>query len=288
MSIVGGKKYAVFTMDVEEFSDTECVSNSGIKVGVDMLDGLDEYVKLLEKHGIRATMFTVCHAAQIIKDKVSKYVSRGHSVALHGYTHTPPVLLDDVRFREETLRAKHMLENEFGTEVRGYRAPCFGLDNTKLNILRELGFKYDSSHLDFAAARHHTDIDMSDFKEILSGVFCRKGFYEFGITCRKFMGKSFPISGGGYVRMGNWNFMKAAIGQYLSENNYYVFYLHPFEMSKEKVPQIKNLKFYDKFYLNYGINTYKAKIETIILMLKAAGYEFVTFEELTDIMECKA
>ncbi len=286
MSMINGKKYAVFTMDVEEFADTECVSKSGVSVDVDMLDGLDEYLKLLEKYGIRATMFTVCHAAQMIKDKVSLYVSRGHSVALHGYTHTPPVLLDDDRFREETLRAKNMLESEFKTEVRGYRAPCFGLDNAKLKILKELGFKYDSSHLDFTAARHHVDMDMSGFKKILSGVFCKKGFYEFGITCHKFFGKNFPISGGGYVRMGNWNFIKSAIGNYLKENDYYVFYIHPFEMSKERTPQIKNLKFYDKLYLNYGVSTYKAKIEAIIRMLKTAGYQFVTFEELTDIMEC--
>jgi hypothetical protein len=88
--------------------------------------------------------------------------------------------------------------------------------------------------------------------------------------------------------MGNWNFIKSAIAHYLKENDYYVFYIHPFEMSKETTPQIKNLKFYDKLYLNYGVSTYKAKIEAIILMLKTAGYQFVTFEELTDIMECRS
>ena len=52
------KKYAVFTMDVEEFNDTECVANSGQQVTQDMLDGLDEYIRLLEKYEIKATMFT--------------------------------------------------------------------------------------------------------------------------------------------------------------------------------------------------------------------------------------
>lgn len=284
---VTGKKYAVFTMDVEEFSDTECISNSGVDVGVDLLDGLDEYISLLERYGIRATMFTVCHAAESVCDRLSKYVSRGHSIALHGYTHMPPMLMNDQRFRDETLKAKQLLERQFHTAVKGYRAPCFSLDNKKLDILRELGFKYDSSRLDFSAARHTVSIDMSGFKEILNGAFCRKGFYEFGITCRKFFGKTFPISGGGYVRMGNWGFMKTAIENYLKENDYYVFYLHPFELSKERPPMIKSLKLYDKIYLSYGLDTYKAKIEAIIRMLSRAGYEFVTFDELCEIMEKK-
>ena len=35
-------KYAVFTVDVEAFADTECISKSGADVEADMLDGLDE------------------------------------------------------------------------------------------------------------------------------------------------------------------------------------------------------------------------------------------------------
>ena len=51
------KKYAVFTMDVEEFTDTECVANSGETVTRDMLDGLDEYIRLLEKNHIDFATF---------------------------------------------------------------------------------------------------------------------------------------------------------------------------------------------------------------------------------------
>ena len=40
------KKYAVFTMDVEAFTDTECVGYSGAHVQEDLLDGLDEYIRL--------------------------------------------------------------------------------------------------------------------------------------------------------------------------------------------------------------------------------------------------
>ena len=62
------KKYAVFTMDVEAFTDTECVSYSGADIEVDLLDGFDEYIKILDKYGIKSTLFTVGMLAPKIKN----------------------------------------------------------------------------------------------------------------------------------------------------------------------------------------------------------------------------
>ena len=41
------KKYAVFTMDVESFADTDCISTSGLHVDVDLMDGFEEYLNIL-------------------------------------------------------------------------------------------------------------------------------------------------------------------------------------------------------------------------------------------------
>ena len=78
--------------------------------------------------------------------------------------------------------------------------------------------------------------------------------------------------------------VKSLIWQYIRSNNYYVFYLHPFEFTQEKVPVLKDLKFYDNLYLKAGIGSYANKVEQIILMLKKCNYQFVTFEELAQIM----
>ena len=269
------KKYAVFTMDVEEFTDTECVANSGQTVTCDMLDGLDEYIRLLEKHDIRATLFTVCQTACRHKERLQRYLARGHRIALHGLEH----------IRRDTQQAKALLEQEFSTQITGYRAPCFSLDGSKLDILRMLGFRYDSSRMDFTPARHVEKLDMSEFNEPVKGVFRKNGFYEFGLTCQKFFGKNFPISGGGYVRLGHWSFIMPLISSYVHQNDYYVFYLHPFELSRERPPALKNLKLYDRYYLNSGLRTYRLKIEAIIRLLCGCGYRFVTFDELAEIME---
>ena len=277
-------KYAVFTVDVEAFADTECVSNSGADVQEDMLDGLDEYIQILDKYGIKATMFSVCRTALAAKERIASHIAKGHSLALHSMDHIAPCLLSNEQFRQETSLAKKLLSETFGTEITGYRAPCFGIDNDKLDILRELGFLYDSSRIDFSAARHTVDVNMQRFEELRKGIFRSDGFFEFGLIHNRIFGQDFPISGGGYVRMFNWGIIKAAIMDYIRKNDYYVFYLHPFELSRKKTPHIPNLKFYDRIYLNYGLHSFPHKVEYIIRILKKAGYVFVTFDELASIM----
>ncbi len=279
-----GKKYAIFTMDMEDFSDTGCVRESGVHVENEMLDGLDEYIRLLEGHGIKATLFTVCNAVESVKNKMHRYIERGHKIALHGFDHQAPLTMSHQQFRENIRHAKEKLEAEFGVEVVGYRAPFFSMDNERLDILKELGFRYDSSWMNFAQLPHEKQIDISTFTHVIDNVFEKNGFYEFGISCKKVFNRNFPISGGGYVRLSAWPFVRSLISQYIADNDYYVFYLHPFELSKQKIPQIKNLKPHDQFYLTYGFRNYRAKINRIIAMLKKMDFEFVTFEEYMKVI----
>ena len=279
------KKYAVFTMDVEAFADTECISASGIPVDVDLLDGFDEYVKILDKYGIKSTLFTVGDLAPRIVDRLRGYISKGHDLALHSYSHIAPMQVPLEQFREKTRRAKQWMRELFDVDVVGFRAPCFSMDKARLEVLQELGFRYDSSHLDYRPARHTVKLDLKNFRQLREGVFRKNDFYEFGLSKEKVFGKNFPISGGGYVRLSNWGFIKTLIWHYIHQNDYYVFYLHPFELTKQKVPFLKELKSYDKFYLKKGIGTYNRRIERIIQMLKKGGYEFVTFGQLVNIMD---
>lgn len=282
---MGNKKYAVFSIDLESFSDTECVYKADYTPTDTMLDGLDEYIKLLEQENIKATMFSVCDAAEKSKDSIKEYIKRGHRLAIHGLDHTPPVYLDDKSFKERTLLAKQKLEQEFGITIEGFRAPFFSLNDGELRALEELGFRYDASFNSYSAARHVGRLDLSKFKSLIKGVFKKGDFYEFGIVREKIAGFLLPISGGGYVRLMHWAFLKPAIKRYLKHNDYYVFYLHPFELSKHKVPSIKGLKSYDRYYLTHGLKTFPNKIRSIIKMLKKENFEFVTFEDLVNIMD---
>ena len=55
-----------------------------------------------------------------------------------------------------------------------------------------------------------------------------------------------------------------------------MFYLHPFELSRQHQPELA------------GLMTYRRKVEDIIRLLRTLGYRFVTFDELAERMENKS
>lgn len=279
------EKYAIFTVDVEEFSDTECIGYSGASVAQDMLDGLDEYICLLDRYHIKATMFAITDAALKQKERIRAYLRRGHRLALHGHRHVAPCLLEDEEFRAQTIQAKAELEKAFGAAITGYRAACFGMDDRKLEIVKELGFRYDSSMMKFQTARHVNAMALKGFRKLRRDVYRNQAFFEFGMSTQRFFWANYPVSGGGYVRLGRWPFIIPMIRHYIRDKDIYVFYLHPFEFSQQKMPKIHSLRLYDRFYLYSGRRWYQKKVEKIIKMLKADGYRFITFDQLADRLE---
>ncbi len=282
------RKYAVFSMDVEDFADAGCLVMRGINPDNDVSDGVDEYISILERHGIKATLFTLKTTAEKIEEKLKMYSERGHSVAVHGYDHTPLNYLDADEFKSGIKKAKEYFEKLLGKEITGYRAPFFSMDNEKIEVLKELGFKYDSSSHDFTKNYLKGKLikggfNLTDHERFLSGASHKDGFFEFSLSCENILGCSYPVSGGGYVRLCPWPLVKNGLRRYIRKNDFYVFYLHPFELSNNCPKDISGIPAAEKHYLNGGIKSYGRKIEKIISMLKREGYEFVTFDELCEL-----
>ncbi len=284
------KKYAVFTMDVEDFADSGCFVSRGVVPRCETYDGIDEYVGILENHGIKATLFTLKSSAEKIEEKLLEYSKRGHEIALHGYDHTPLNLMDTDDFCRKIRESKEYFEKLLGKDVLGFRAPYFSMDNEKVEILREIGFRYDSSSHAFTKNYLKDKLingifDLSDYESIMTGASSKDGFFEFSLSCENILGCSYPVSGGGYVRLCPWPIVKSGLKRYIRKNDFYVFYLHPFELSKKRDKTIKGLSLGEKHYINGGISKYAKKIEKIIQMLKNEVYEFVTFEKLCNISQ---
>ena len=275
-------KYAFFSIDVERFIDTECVYKSKQKVNSTMLDGLDEYMKILDKYGVKATMFVLSDIAEDIQEQLKRYLKNGHRIAIHGKAHIAPKLMTDEQFKSQLTSAKEKLENMFDTRILGYRAPCFGINQKKFELLKDMEFMYDSSRMDFSGARYHSNVDMQGYDNPIGEMYVKNGFCEFGLPTERVFGQNFPVSGGGYLRLANWFFARHMIKRYIKHSDYYMFYAHPFEFSKEKIPKIKKLKLYDRMYLNFGHFSYPLKIEYIIKLLKKNGYIFTTVEDFME------
>ena len=69
----------------------------------------------------------------------------GYKRASHGYAHILVHHQSPEEFREDISRAKGILEEIIGDRVLGYRAPSFSITPWAVEIIKEMGYQYDSS-----------------------------------------------------------------------------------------------------------------------------------------------
>jgi peptidoglycan/xylan/chitin deacetylase (PgdA/CDA1 family) len=103
-------------------------------------------LKILEREGVKAAFFTPGHTIDTYPDLCKQILAEGHEIGHHGYFHEGPVTLEEAEERavlEKGLEA--MDKNLDGYKPVGYRSPAFDLSPNSTKLLREYGFKYDSS-----------------------------------------------------------------------------------------------------------------------------------------------
>ena len=149
------KKYAIITMDVEDWYHTY-FPEANVDRSISLLDGLDVALDIMKKDDIHGSFFVVGEIAELryhgllyplLADKLRAMDKEGHDIAVHNCQHLRPVTMAPDEFRSQLLEAKQKIEGILGHQVHGYRAPSFGIDDERLDIVRECGFKYDSSKL---------------------------------------------------------------------------------------------------------------------------------------------
>ena len=125
----------------------------------------------------------------------------GHEVGCHSYWHRRVDQLTPEEFREDTARAKDILEQQTGQRVLGYRAPSFSVTpgaEWAFDVLHDLGFAYDASL--FPAPRGHGGYPcvqhVHDFQHAPSG----RPLRELPMSVMRCGPVKIPFSGGGYMR----------------------------------------------------------------------------------------
>lgn len=110
--------------------------------------GMPRLLDLYDKYGVKATFFYTGHIAKLYPEVVKMAYERGHEVGSHGLTHAVDQAFD-VLSPEEQLshlkQSKRILEDIIGDEVISFRAPAARVDKRFPEILKEAGFKVDSS-----------------------------------------------------------------------------------------------------------------------------------------------
>jgi len=188
---------------------------------------------------VSGTFFILGWVADKYPDLVREIDMRGHEVACHGYSHqliynqTPDV------FRDETIRAKQILEDIVQKPVLGYRGASYSITKKSLwalDVLAEAGFKYDSSIFPV----YHDRYGIPDAVEVPHELTTPSGekIIEYPLSTYKIAKYKLPISGGGYFRLFPFWFTRHALGTLNKKGVPFNFYLHPWEIDPNQ-PKVK-------------------------------------------------
>lgn len=270
------KKIALLSIDVEDWYHLDYIDLK--KSEISMLDGLDAFLELANKNNLKTTLFTLSDIVDSHSDILKGAIKSGHEIALHGTNHKRPLEMTIEEFRTDCIKGAKVIEENLSTKINGYRAACFSLDRQRLDILKnELGFLYDSSRIDFSDHPLYGSINMDGFYEKENYIYVADNFFEFEMPTEKFLSKKIPISGGGYLRILPWCLISSLVKKFISKNNIFSIYIHPFEMSQNTPPKIQGLSLANNFRFRHNIRQTPKKLQNLINLLKDNGFEFMTY-----------
>lgn len=204
-----------------------------------------QILELLKKYDIRATFFIVGWIAEKHPEVVQAITADGHEIGCHSYWHRNIYDLTPEEFRQDTIKAKNILEAISKRKITAYRAPSYSITRKSLwalDILKESGFAQDSSIFPIMHDRYGIP-DSPRFRY----THPENGLEEFPISTALFFGKKIPVSGGGYFRLFPYWFTKFALKRINEqEGQSFVFYIHPWEIDHGQ-PRFSQARFLSKF-----------------------------------------
>lgn len=230
-------------------------------------------MRLLDETGQKGTFLTVGWVAERQPGLIKRLADAGHEIGCHTYFHrviyeTPPE-----EFERDISRCLRVLREISGQPVTAFRAPGFSMKREcfwAYPILRRHGITVDVSIV--PAQRDHGGVEG----------FTRDPFLlhtdEGDITCFpvsvvSLFGKTFPFSGGGYLRLFPMPLVHYGYRQNHRAGRPGMSYIHPRETNASqprlKLPPAKYFKYY------VGIRSCEEKLRRC---LKA--YRFTTIAEV--------
>jgi polysaccharide deacetylase family protein (PEP-CTERM system associated) len=180
--------------------------------------------------GFESTFFILGWVAERLPKLVQAIADRGHEVASHGYGHQLCHDMDTAELKQDLIRSKKLLEDIIGSEVVGYRAPSFSINEQALEILEQCGYRYDSSYNSFETNPRYGHLDIGQYQNNGWGIKISEHFHELPLSNLSFMNRKLPWSGGGYFRLLPYRIFKQGVRNIFLNQGFYLFYLHPWEI----------------------------------------------------------
>ena len=232
------------TVDVEDYFQVSAFARSVSVNDWDnyparVITNTQRLLKLFEENDIKATFFVLGWVAERQPELVREIVNEGHEVACHGYSHQLIYNQSPEVFKEETIRAKSILEDITQQNIRGYRAASYSITQKSswaLDTLAECGFEYDSSI--FPVRHDRYGMPGTPKTPYILKTPAGHLIKEFPLSTARILNYYLPIAGGGYFRLYPYWLSRMGLRQISKESRPFIFYLHPWEIDPEQ-PRIE-------------------------------------------------
>ena len=216
------------SVDVEDWYQSTIDPNAGLSDRFERTT--DKVLRAFDAAGVKATFFVLGLAAEKAPRLVRAIADAGHEVQSHGYGHAEVFNLSEKAFQQDLARAKALLEDITGTEIYGFRAPSFSLDDRTpwaFDVLAETGHRYDSSIFPIKMSRY----GVADYPLEPRLVQTPRGrrIVEAPIACFEWLGRRWPVGGGGYFRLWPYRVLRKAWRQMDRLGRPGIVYMHPYE-----------------------------------------------------------
>jgi polysaccharide deacetylase family protein (PEP-CTERM system associated) len=233
---------------------------------------------IFESQNIKGTFFILGWVADKHPELVKAIDQAGHEIASHGYSHQLIYSQTPEIFREETHKSKSLLESLTQKPCDGYRAASYSITKKSLwalDILGELGFKWDSSIFPV----YHDNYGIPDTPSEPYQIKTKSGnmIIEFPITSANKFGISIPAAGGGYFRQFPYPVFRYLFNA-ASNNNTVpkVFYLHPWEVDPDQ-PRFSDASWFSKFRHYTNLDKCESRLCSLL-----KDFKFGTLSESLD------
>ena len=144
----------------------------------------------------------------------------------------------------------------------GYRAPSYSITKKSLwalDILAELGFRYDSSIFPV----YHDNYGIPDAPRFAYRLE-KQNMMEYPISTVQFPGVNLPIAGGGYFRLFPYWFTRMALRRInRKERQPFIFYLHPWEVDPGQ-PRVDGAGAKSRFRHYLNLDKTRSRLERLL------------------------
>lgn len=189
-------------------------------------------LEVLDSAGVTATFFVLGWVAERFPSVVSDIVSAHHEIGAHGYDHRMIHTQSVAEFRADVTNCLVALAQAGAPVVAGYRAPSYSITKQTiwaLDVLVELGFRYDSSV--YPVGFHHRyGIPGAPRSPYL----IRPGLAEFPLPVIDVAGTAVPVATGAYFRLFPYHLTRLAIERLNKRGVPVTVNLHPWEVDPEQ------------------------------------------------------